>query len=250
MNFAHEKLMVYHKILAFIGFAEDCLREWNRKHAFVDHLSRASESILSNLVQAVRLRSGPSKQRSMDYSVGSTMECGACMDIACMKNLLNDEEAETHKRRLLEIVKMLIGLRKSWEIPRITEDNTAYGDESAKGTVETVFHYESLDVYQFSLSFYRWFLTQEISQNLTGSFERRIDMFATCILLNVAEGNGRFSVLDQSSFLDIANSAAAKAAAYLDVGVQKGIWSAQHISEPKRTLVRIGRITARKDYEE
>jgi len=113
MQFAHEKLMVYHKILAFIGSAEDWLREWNRKHAFVDHLSRASESILSNPVQAVRLRSGPSKQRSVDYSVGSTMECGACM-----KGLLNTEEAGCHKSRLVEIVKMLIGLRKSFLSPR------------------------------------------------------------------------------------------------------------------------------------
>ena len=250
MQFAHEKLMVYHKILAFIGSAEDWLKEWNRKHAFVDHLSRASESILSNLVQAVRLRSGPSKQRSVDYSVGSTMECGACMDIACMKGLLNAEEAGCHKSRLVEIVMMLIGLRKSWEASRIAEDLTAYGDESDKRPGETVFHHESLDAYQFALSFYRWFLTQDISQSLAGPFERRIDKFATCILLNVAEGNGRFSVLDESSFLDIANSATARAAAYLDVGIQKGIWSAQDIPEPKTILVRIGRITARKDYDE
>ncbi len=66
----------------------------------------------------------------------------------------------------------------------------------------------------------------------------------------MAEGNGRFSVLDRSRFLDIANSATAKAAAYLDVGIQKGIWSAQDTSEPKTMLVRIGRITAAKDYNE
>lgn len=250
MQFAHEKLIVYHKILAFIGSTEDWLREWERKHAFVGHLSRASESVLSNLVQAVRLRNGPSKQRSMDYSVASTMECGACMDIACMKGLLNTDDAGYHKSRLVEIVKMLIGLRKSWEASRVADDPTTYSNESDKRSVDIVFHHEGLDVYQFALSFYRWFLTQDISPSLAGPFERRIDKFATCVLLNVAEGNGRFSVLDQRSFLDIANSAAAKAAAYLDVGIQKGIWSEQDISEPKTMLVRIGRITARKDYDE
>jgi four helix bundle protein len=250
MQFAHEKLMVYDKILAFIGFAEDWLGSWDRKHAFVDHLSRASESTLANLVEAVRIRKKPRKQRSMDYSVGSTMECGACLDIACIKGLLNAEEGVYHKGRLVEIVKMLIGLRKSWEASHVHEDPTAYANEPGKQSVEAVFHHESLSSYQFALRFYRWFLTQDTAQSLAGPFERRIDKFATRILLNVAEGNGRFSVLDQRNFLDIANSAAAKAAAYLDIGIQKGIWSKEDISEPKTMLVRIGRITARKDYDE
>ena len=34
MEFAYEKLIVYQKILEFIGSGEDWLREWNRKHAF------------------------------------------------------------------------------------------------------------------------------------------------------------------------------------------------------------------------
>jgi len=250
MQFAHEKLTVYHKILAFIGSAEHWLKAWNRKHAFVDHLSRASESILSNLVQAVRLRSGPGKQRSADYAVGSAMECGACMDIACMKGLLTADEANAGKAQLVEIVKMLIGLRKSWEATCITEGRPLYGDESDLGSVAIVFQHESLDGYQFALRFYRWFLAQEVSQSLAGAFERRIDKFATCILLNVAEGNGRFSVLDRRVFLDTANSAAAKAAAYLDVGAQRGIWAEQDTREPKTLLVRIGRMTARREYGE
>ena len=251
MQFAHEKLMVYREILAFIGSVEGLLGTWSRKHAFVDHLSRASESTLSNLVEAVRLRSGPKKQRSADYSVGSTMECGACMDIACMKGLLSPEEAECHKRRLVKITKMLIGLRKSWEPSRVTEEDLmAYGDALHRRPVETMFHHEFLDAYQLALKFYRWFLSHDLSRSLAGPFERRIDKFSTCILLNVAEGNGRFSILDRRNFLDIANSATAKAAAYLDVGLQKRIWSAQDICEPKTTLLRIGRITARRDYDE
>ncbi len=167
-----------------------------------------------------------------------------------MKGLMNDEVAGCHKTRLIEIVKMLIGLRKSWEVPRIAEDPIAYGNDSGKQSAKIVFHHESLDVYQLALGFYRWFLLQDTARSLAGPFERRIDKFATCILLNVAEGNGRFSVLDQRSFLDIANSAAAKAAAYLDVGIQKRLWPERDISEPKALLVHIGRITARKDYDE
>jgi len=249
MQFAHEKLKVYHKTLAFIGSVEDWLREWERKHVFVDHLSRASESILSNLVQAVRLRKGRGKQRSMDYSVGSTMECGACMDIAWLKGLLSNEEATEHKSRLVEVVRMLIGLRKSWEAPRIAEEAIIYGDKPGEDSAEGRFNHENLGVYQLALTFYRWFLAQDVAQSLAGPFERRIDTFATCILLNVAEGNGRFSVLDRRNFLDTANSAVAKTAAYLDVGVQKGIWSQQEVSEPKTMLVRIGQMTADRNYD-
>jgi len=247
MQFAHEKLTVYHKVVTFLGCADDVLKAWNRKHAFVDHFARASESILSNLVEAVRLRSGPRKQRSMDYSIGSTMECGACLDIACMKSLLDSVAARDLKRTLVEILRMNIGLRRSWEVSHVAEDRVYYGHDSGSRPDEAAFHHESLDVYKYALSFYRWLLSQDVCRSLMSPFERRIDKFATCILLNVAEGNGRFSVWEQSSFLEIANSAAAKAAAYLDLGVQKGLWSAQDISEPKTTLVHIGWMTARND---
>ena len=40
---------------------------------------------------------------------------------------------------------------------------------------------------------------------------------ATSVLLNIAEGNGRFPPEDRGRFLDIAESSAVKAAAYLDL---------------------------------
>lgn len=46
---------------------------------------------------------------------------------------------------------------------------------------------------------------------------RRIDGFATSLVLNIAEGNGRFSHLDHGKFIDIAEEAGIKLAAYLDI---------------------------------
>ena len=43
----------------------------------------------------------------------------------------------------------------------------------------------------------------------------------TSILLNIAEGNGRYAELDHRRFLDIAEGSAVKVAAYLDLAVQK-----------------------------
>ena len=50
-----------------------------------------------------------------------------------------------------------------------------------------------------------------------------IDKSATSAVLNVAEGNGRYSELDHRRFLEIAAASAVKAAAYLDIYQQKAL---------------------------
>ncbi|HXP63667.1 MAG TPA: four helix bundle protein, partial [Dongiaceae bacterium] len=49
----------------------------------------------------------------------------------------------------------------------------------------------------------------------------QMDEGVTSIILNIAEGNGRFSELDHRHFLDLAEGSAVKVAAYLDLAVQK-----------------------------
>lgn len=56
MSFAHEELQVYQKGLEVFDTVQPFLSAWSKQHAFVDHLSRALESILFNLVEATRLR--------------------------------------------------------------------------------------------------------------------------------------------------------------------------------------------------
>jgi hypothetical protein len=46
MQFAHEKLSVYQKALEFFDHVQARIASWSKQHAFVDHLLRASESIL------------------------------------------------------------------------------------------------------------------------------------------------------------------------------------------------------------
>jgi len=47
--FDHEKLQVYGKALDFAAKAAVWISTWDKKHALVDHLSRATESILLRL---------------------------------------------------------------------------------------------------------------------------------------------------------------------------------------------------------
>jgi four helix bundle protein len=52
---------------------------------------------------------------------------------------------------------------------------------------------------------------------------REVDKSATSVVLNVAEGNGRYSQLDHRRFVEIAAASAVKAAAYLDLYQQKAL---------------------------
>ena len=113
MAFAHEKLLVYGKALDYFGDIQGVLTSWGKQHAFVDHLARASESILFNLFEAVHLPRGRRKARTLDYALGSVYECAGCPDIAAVKRLGREEEIRRHKSQLLELCRMFINARFS-----------------------------------------------------------------------------------------------------------------------------------------
>jgi len=85
--FPHETLHVYGKALAFVAAASAFLSSWDKRHAVVDQLDRASESLLLNLADGARFVSGARKLRALDYALGSCLECVACLDIARIKSL-------------------------------------------------------------------------------------------------------------------------------------------------------------------
>jgi hypothetical protein len=66
---------------------------WGRRHAIVEHFRRAAESIVLNIAEGARLASGPDKARTLDYALGSTLECAACLDIATIKGRLEGERS-------------------------------------------------------------------------------------------------------------------------------------------------------------
>src|SRR3989442_2082609 len=78
----HHRLKVYEKAPALGAEAQKLSAPWGRRHAIVEHFRRASESIVLNMAEGARLVSPPDKARSLDYALGSSMECAACLDIA------------------------------------------------------------------------------------------------------------------------------------------------------------------------
>ena len=239
--FTHHKLKVYRKALECAGSAERLSSGWARKHSFVDHFCRASESIVLNIAEGARLLSEPAKLITLDYAIGSALECAGCLDIAGIKDLLQAPEATAEKHRLWEITRMLIGLRRAWCHEAMKEEPTPRQPHGSVSDPEPLFHHETLDVYRVGLEFMRWFSSLPGAEELCDRTYRQLDTSATSLLLNIAEGNGRYSELDHRRFLDVAAASAVKSAAYLDLCEQKSSPACLDLS-PGRGL--LGRITA------
>ena len=128
----HHTLKVYQKALALGASAEVRSASWGRRHAIVEQFRRASESVVLNIAEGARLHSGPEKAKALDYAIGSSLECAACLDIACLKGRLTQEQSRTEKRSFLEVTRMLIGLRKAW-LPRpMSEDPHTWNSTSTR----------------------------------------------------------------------------------------------------------------------
>jgi four helix bundle protein len=84
-----------------------------------------------------------------------------------------------------------------------------------------------------------WLVSLPGGQELTNRLYRQIDDGVTSLILNIAEGNGRYSELDHRRFLDIAEGSAVKVAAYLDLTVQKHMLGEKDCLPGKALLERI-----------
>jgi len=239
--FSHEKLRVYDKALASVASLAQHSALWDKRHAVVDHLLRASESIVVNIAEGARLRSTGTKQRMLDYALGSALECAACLDIAVLKQFLPADQAYGQKHRLCEVFKMLVGLRKSWELCALGEVPPAYGSREDSAQPGPLFAHERLEVYRVGLEFSGWFNGLPAGAELSSRLFRQVDKAGTSVVLNLAEGNGRYPEQDRRNFLDIAEVSAVKAAAYLDLCHRKeGLEGAQRESGVER----LGRIAS------
>ena len=121
----YEKLNVYQKSLAFFTHEEEMTATWPNGLAVTDELSRACPSILSNLAMAVATRSTKLRVHQLDYALGSALECAACLDVAYVMKLIEQEVSQARKADLANIARMLVGLRKAW-LNRVKEPRQEY----------------------------------------------------------------------------------------------------------------------------
>lgn len=237
MSFSHENLAVYKRALTFNTSVSVWLADWDSIHAICDHLPRAAQSVLENIAMSSATYSRM-KIKSLDYALGSTLECAGCLDIARIKGLMDEAVAVTQKQELSQLLKMLIGLRRTWASNVVQEDKCRYGED------QVLFHHERLDVYKVALAVVERLASSATVQQLSSSVYRRLDSLTTSMVLNIAEGNGRYSELDQSRFLGTSHEATVKLAARLDLCVAQGLVPTEEIIEIKKLLSRISAMTS------
>ena len=98
------------------------------------------------------------------------------------------------------------------------------------------FSHERLHVYQRSLEFVAWATELLAPLKFRAAVKDQLDRASTSVPLNIAEGNGKFSVKDRCRFLPIAMGSALECAACLDVFVAKKAIVAEQVMTGKAKL--------------
>ena len=207
----HEKLVAYQKGMRFVAFRRELLDQLTRRVAACDHLERGSESILVNIAHASNTWSPNERIVYLGHANGSALECAACLDVLVAKSLREPEQVHAGKSVLAEIVSILITMRKT-TANRVREDQVRY--RTKKGNL---FDHEDLDVYQVALKLVAWLDPMLTNFSCSSDLCSKLDKSTTSIVLNIAEGNGRFTGADQSKFYQTAYKSTIQSSALLDL---------------------------------
>lgn len=216
--FWHEKLDVYNLALAFASRSEAWIQGCPREIAAADHLGRAAESVLENIVNANASWSRTSRRQSLGVACGSALECAACLDIFRIKRLIAPELCHAEKSELRRIVQMLVRLHQSQHSAVREAEDVICGTQPS---THLFFDHERLDVYQLALAFVAW--ADQLAHDGNVSLRRinRLDELSTSVVLNIAEGNGRFKEFDHRQFIEIARQSALKSVVVVDLMMAK-----------------------------
>jgi four helix bundle protein len=98
------------------------------------------------------------------------------------------------------------------------------------------FDHEKLDVYRKALAFAQW--TEVILERVpkSAAVHNQLDRARTSIMLNIPEGNGRYTPADRCKFFDIARGSGLESAGCLDLIFIKKLISEPELEEGKTIL--------------
>ena len=98
------------------------------------------------------------------------------------------------------------------------------------------FDHEKLDAYQKALAFATWSETILERTPKSAAVHAQLDRARTSILLNIPEGNGRFTPADRCKFFDIARGSGLESAGCLDLIFIKKLLSEAELDHGKMLL--------------
>jgi len=231
--FGHEKLIVYQKGMRFATLRSALLERLLRRVAACDHLDRGAESILVNIAHASSTWSAKERIVYLGHANGSALECAACLDVLVARRLLGTDGVGPGKNLLAEIVSMLITMRKT-AASRVREERAGY--RTRKGRL---FDHEDLDVYQAALHVVAWLETFWAVASCSADLLTKLDKATTSIVLNIAEGNGRFTSHDQATFYETAFKATIQSASLIDLATANSVADVARVEVGRELLRRI-----------
>ena len=102
--------------------------------------------------------------------------------------------------------------------------------------MEHYFDHEKLRVYQDALAFVAWCHPILTRVTVRCAAKGHLDEASTSVVLNTAEGNGRYTAADRRSFFRIALASGLECAGCLDTLVAKSLLSGEEADTGKRQL--------------
>jgi four helix bundle protein len=98
------------------------------------------------------------------------------------------------------------------------------------------FDHEKLEAYKKALAFAQWAELLLARVPKSAAVSDQLDRARTSIVLNIPEGNGRFTHADRCRFFDMARGSALEAAACLDLIRIKNLAAEEELDEGKALL--------------
>jgi len=128
---------------------------------------------------------------------------------------------------------MLITMRKT-AANRVREDQAVYRTKKGR-----LFDHEDLDVYQTALEVVAWLETMWAEASCSADLRTKLDKSTTGIVLNIAEGNGRFTGRNQAMFYETAYKATIQSASLVDLATANGVADVSRVEAGRELLRRI-----------
>lgn len=120
--FAYRKLIVYQKARELVKYIYQLTKLFpsEERYALANQLQRAAVSITSNIAEAMGRYSDKDKLHFLEFSYGSLLETMSQIEVSFDLGYINSNQINEVEQRVIEICKMLSGLRKTYSnrLPR------------------------------------------------------------------------------------------------------------------------------------